>query len=162
MAVAFNNEEFPPGLTMREKVTRLTRQPTCQGCHGVINPLGFSLEGYDAVGRRRNEDAGRPVDSVSQYITDEERTITLTGPRDVADFALGSERALEAFVEQVFHHMVKQPILAYGPGATEELRRSFVASGYNLRQLLVEIAVRAARRGLESEVRPAKDTGQPR
>ena len=162
VAVAFNNEEFPAGLTMREKVTRLTRQPTCQGCHGVINPLGFSLEGYDAVGRHRREEAGRPIDSVSQYLTDDSRALTLSGPRDVADFALGSDRALDAFVEVLFHHAVKQPIQAYGVGATERLRRSFVAAGYSLRHLLVEIAVLGARRGLESASGLVEDGRHPR
>lgn len=162
VAVAFNNEEFPPGLSMREKVTRLTRQATCQGCHAVINPLGFSLEWYDATGRFRREEGGRPVDAVSQYLTDEDQAVTLSGPADVAAFALGSERALDAFVEQVFHHAVKQPILAYGAGATDRLRRSFVASGYSLRHLLVEIAVLGARRGLESDAALVKSDGQPR
>ena len=48
---AVEDADFAPNLTMREKVEELTRAQACQGCHSVINPLGFSLEQYDAVGR---------------------------------------------------------------------------------------------------------------
>ena len=55
MAMTFKDSDFSPDLTMREKVAQLTRPQACQGCHSVINPLGFSLEHYDAVGRFLDE-----------------------------------------------------------------------------------------------------------
>src|SRR5688572_3804368 len=121
-AVAFNDAEFTPDLTMREKVARLTRSESCQGCHAVINPLGFSLEWYDAVGRFRKEENGRAIHALSDYITDENQTVRLGGARDVAEFAIASERANDAFIEQLFHHAIKQPINAYGPATAEKLR----------------------------------------
>jgi hypothetical protein len=51
IAQEFKDADFAPNLTMREKVAELTRPAACQSCHSVINPLGFSLEQYDAVGR---------------------------------------------------------------------------------------------------------------
>ena len=53
MAIEFMDGRFDPSLTMREKVEELTRPAACQSCLPVINPLGFSLENYDAVGRYR-------------------------------------------------------------------------------------------------------------
>jgi hypothetical protein len=44
----------------------------------------------------------------------------------------------------VFHHVVKQPVRAYGPDRPDELRRSFAANQYNVRKLVVEIATTAA------------------
>jgi hypothetical protein len=152
MAVAFNDAEFSPDLTMREKVAKLTRPESCQGCHAVINPLGFSLEWYDAVGRFRKEENGRAINALSDYITDDNRTVQLGGARDVAEFAIASERANDAFIEQLFHHLIKQPINAYGPAAAEKLRQSFIASNYNLKKLLVEIVTLAALRGIEPPV----------
>ena len=152
MAVAFNEAEFAPGLTMREKVAKLTRSETCQGCHAVINPLGFSLEWYDAVGRFRRDENGRAIDAVSDYVTDDRQTVRLSGARDIAEFAIASERANDAFIEQLFHHLVKQPINAHGADAAEKLRASFIASGYNLQKLIVEIATVAARRGLDGSL----------
>jgi hypothetical protein len=140
MAVSFNEAEFAPNLSMREKVAKLTGSENCQGCHAVINPLGFSLEWYDAVGRFRTEENGRPIDAVSEYITDDNRKVRLSGARDVAEFALTSERANDAFIEQLFHYLVKQPIRAYGADVSARLRDSFIASGYNLQKLIVDIA----------------------
>lgn len=151
-AVTFNDAEFAPGLSMREKVAKLTRSESCQGCHGVINPLGFSLEWYDAVGRFRREENGRPIDAASDYLTDDHQTVRLAGARDVADYAIASERANDAFIEQLFHHVVKQPVMAFGPKTAAQLRESFVASGYHLQKLLVEIAVVAALHGVEVPV----------
>jgi hypothetical protein len=146
MAMTFKDAEFAPNLTMREKVSQLTRPQACQSCHSVINPLGFSLEQYDAVGRFRTSEHDRPVNPVSDYLTDDGQTIHLAGARDVADFALGSERAQSGFVEQLFHHIVKQPVLAFGPETLNRLRDSFVKSGFNMQALLVEIATISALR----------------
>lgn len=149
VAVAFKDADFSPNLTMREKVAELTRPQACQGCHSVINPLGFSLEHYDAVGRFRTREGNKPIDATADYTTDDGRIVTFKGARDVAEFAIGSEHAQNAFVEQLFHQIVKQPLLAYGPKVQAQLRESFVASGYNIQKLLVDIATLSALHGLE-------------
>ena len=150
VAQAFDETSFEHGMTMREKVTKLTRSENCQGCHAVINPLGFSLEHFDAAGRFRTTDAGRPVDAASDYADDEFAPVRLGGARDVADFAIASERANRAFIAQLFEHLVKQSPRAYGADTTSRLRDSFVASGYNLRQLMADIATLAALQGAGS------------
>ena len=144
VAVVFKDADFSPNLTMREKITELTRPQSCQSCHAVINPLGFSLEQYDAVGRFRPQEGGRRVDSVSDYVTEEGESIRLTGGRDLAEFAAGSDQAHAVFIETLFHHVVKQPMAAHGPEVFLELRKSFVASGFNMRQLLVEVSAVSA------------------
>ena len=156
MAVAFKDADFAPTLTMREKIVELTRPQACQSCHSVINPLGFSLEHYDAVGRFRTRDGNRPVDAASDYTTDDGRTVRLTGARDVAEFAVGSEHAQNAFIEQLFHQVVKQPMLAYGTGVLDQLRQSFQASGCNMQQLLADIVTVSARQGMEAKVEMKK------
>lgn len=147
IAVAFNESEFSPNLTMREKVAELTRSTACQSCHSVINPLGFSLEHYDAVGRFRTKEGDRPIDAASEYTTDDGKTVKLRGARDVAEFAASSEHAQNAFVEQLFHQVVKQPLLAYGSDTPARLRAAFVESGFNIQNLLVDIATVAALHG---------------
>ncbi len=49
--------------TVRELLTEHRANPVCAGCHSSIDPLGFALENYDALGRWRSEDAGKPIDS---------------------------------------------------------------------------------------------------
>ena len=157
VAVAFKEADFAPNLTMREKISELTRPQACQGCHSAINPLGFSLEHYDAVGRFRTKDGDKPVDAVSDYIADDGATVRLTGARDVAEFAVRNEHAQNAFVEQLFHSIVKQPLLAYGSGVQEGLRKSFVASGFNIQKLLGDIAAVSSLHGVKTEAVARKD-----
>lgn len=143
-AVAFKDADFDPSMTMREKVAELTRPQACQACHSFINPLGFSLEHFDAVGRYRTEDNDQPVDATGDYTTEEGEVIRLTGARDVAEFAAGSADAQQAFIEQLFHQIVKQPMRAYGADVMPRLHESFVESGCNVQRLLVDIAVLSA------------------
>jgi hypothetical protein len=149
MAMTFKDADFAPNLTMREKVSQLTQSSACQSCHSVINPLGFSLEQFDAVGRFRTTEHDRPIDSASDYVTDDGETVRLTGAHDVAQFAISSEQARNAFIEQMFHHVVKQPMLAYGADTLNRLQKSFVASDFNMQKLLMEIATTSAVFGLE-------------
>ncbi|HEX4591146.1 MAG TPA: DUF1592 domain-containing protein, partial [Gemmataceae bacterium] len=46
------------GLTTRQRVERHVHDPACAVCHVRIDPFGFSLEGFDAIGRRRDKDGG--------------------------------------------------------------------------------------------------------
>ena len=147
-AVAFEDAKFDAHLTMREKVTELTKNNSCMGCHAAINPLGFSLENYDAIGRWRTRENDRPIDPVSDFATDEGQTIRLTGARDLVKFAAESPDGHRAFIHQLFHHTAKQAVNVYGPDTLEMLRQSFVASGFNVRKLLTGIATIAASRGI--------------
>lgn len=56
-------------MTMRERIDRHTGPGTCgASCHGtMINPIGFAFEHYDALGRWRDQDRGRPVDASGTY-----------------------------------------------------------------------------------------------
>ena len=149
MAMTFKDSDFAPNLTMREKVSQLTQAQNCQSCHSVINPLGFSLEQYDTVGRFRTSEHDRPIDPVSEYTTDDGQAIRLTGARDVAEFAINSAQAQNAFIQQLFHHAVKQSLLAYGADTLQHLRQTFVAGNFNMQKLLTEIVTVSALRGTE-------------
>lgn len=144
MAIEFMDDRFDPSLTMREKVTQLTDKPNCMGCHQTINPLGFSLEQFDAAGRFRLVDNRKPVDATAEYQTADGRTLTLRGPRDVARHAAESPEARRGFVRQLFQHAVQQPPGALGPGTLEALDDAFGRSGCSIRELLVDIAVRSS------------------
>jgi hypothetical protein len=148
-AIAFEDDRFDPTLTMREKVTELTGKPACMGCHATINPLGFSLEHFDAVGRWRTTDNAKPVDAASDYVTPAGETIRLRGPRDLAEHAAADADARRAFVRQLFQHAVKQAVAAYGPDTLGKLDARFAESGCHIRDLLVEIITVAAVHGRE-------------
>lgn len=143
-AIAPLPADLHPTLTTRERVVLQTQPAQCMSCHGIINPLGFTLEHFDAIGRYRQEDNGKPIDASGSYRTRSGKLIEVRGARELANFLVGSEEAHAAFVEQMFHHLVQQPVRAYGPEALNELRDRFAASEFDIRHVAVEIAVRAA------------------
>lgn len=143
--------DLHPSLTTRERVALQTKAGTCMSCHGVINPLGFTLEHFDAVGRFRAQDRAKPIDGSGSYQTRAGQKVTFAGARDLARFLADSEEVHTAFIEQLFHHLVQQPVRAYGPRKLEELRVSFAATGYNVRKLAVEIMATTALTSRESK-----------
>ena len=59
-------EESPEALraaSLRERLAVHRADPTCAACHSSMDPLGFALENFDAVGRWRTEVNGYPVDA---------------------------------------------------------------------------------------------------
>ena len=146
MAIAFMDDKFDPSFTMREKVTELTSKPACMSCHVTINPLGFSFERFDAVGRVRATDNKKPVDPVSEYVAADGSVLKLTGARDVGVHAAESQAGQAGFVRNLFHSLVKQPPAAYSPELVGRLTDKFRADGFHVRNLAVEVAVVAALR----------------
>jgi cytochrome c553 len=150
-----------PDLTTRERVALQTRPESCQNCHGMINPLGFTLENFDAVGRFRDRENGHPVDASGAYQTRSGEVVKFAGVRDLATFLAGSEEVHEAFVEQLFHHLVKQPVRAFGPRTLAELRDSFARDEFNIRKLMVEIMTATALKPQDDRPSQAANTTGP-
>lgn len=150
-AVAPLAPHLRPDLTTRERVALQTKPESCQSCHAMINPLGFTLEHFDAVGRFRTEENGKPINAEGAYRTRNGDFVKFTGVNDLAKFLADSTETHVAFVEQLFHFLVKQPIRAFGPNTRETLRQSFVANQFNIRELIVQIVVQSA--GVSESVR---------
>jgi hypothetical protein len=110
----------------------------------MINPLGFGLEHYDAVGRYRAEEKGKPIDASGTYETSTGDRVQFAGARDLAKVLAGSDETHRAFVEQLFHYLVKQPTRAFGPRTSSDLRKSFADNNFHLRKLFVEVVTTTA------------------
>jgi len=78
--------------------------PACSGCHQLMDPVGFSLENYDAVGRWRTTDDGTPVD-VSGSLPDGSKF----------DGVAGLQKALLSHPE-VFASTFTEKLLTYATG----------------------------------------------
>ena len=50
-------------LPIRERLSAHRDNPACSGCHRLMDPVGFALENYDAIGRWRTVDTGQPIDA---------------------------------------------------------------------------------------------------
>ena len=55
-------------LTLRQQFEAHRKDMGCAGCHALLDPIGFALENYDAVGRWRDQDHKQPVDSTGHLI----------------------------------------------------------------------------------------------
>ncbi|MEO8078555.1 MAG: DUF1588 domain-containing protein, partial [Acidobacteriota bacterium] len=95
------------GLTVRERLAQHKRNATCANCHLRIDPLGFPLEGFDAVGRGRNAYGdGKPVDDTGEFA---DKT-TIVGAQGLLDY-------LRSHEAQVMTTMSKK-MLGYALGRT--------------------------------------------
>jgi mono/diheme cytochrome c family protein len=137
-----------PDLTTRERVALQTSAVACQTCHTMINPLGFALEDFDPIGRYRtleiNGSVEKPINATGSYLPREGPEATFKGTRELAAYVATSRDAQEAFVQSLFHALVKQPLRAWGPNTLDNLRKSFAAGDFDIRRLLVDIMTVAA------------------
>ncbi len=143
--------DLHPDLTTRERVELQTSPESCQVCHVKINALGFALENYDAIGRFRESEHDKPVDASGQYLSRSGAEATFNGAAELADYLATSDDCHRAFVARAFEHFAKQPIAAYGPDRLDRLTRQFQESGFNIRQLIIEIATIAASQTLATD-----------
>lgn len=137
-----------PDLTTRERVAAQTAAAACQSCHTMINPLGFALEEFDAIGRHRTvEPAGgveKPINASGSYLPRGGATASFQGAKELGAWSATSRDAQEAFVQALFHALVKQPVRAWGPDTLDRLRESFAAGGFDIHGLMVDIMEVAA------------------
>ena len=138
------NPDLHPKLTTRQRVELQTNEVSCQVCHAKINSLGFALEQYDAVGRYRTKEKKVPVDAKGSYVDRDGRTNSFDGAAELASYLVGSRDCHQAFVEVAFKYLVKQPIAAYGADASDRLTEGFIENDFNIRELLIDIAVLVA------------------
>ena len=136
--------DLHPDLTTRQRVALQTSPVACRSCHEMINPLGFALENFDAAGRFRKREHDKDIDPSGSYLQQTGELAKFSGARGLGEFLANSDEVHLAFVEQLFQHIVKQPIQAYGSGQKENLRDLFVRSDFNVNALLAEIATVAA------------------
>ncbi len=133
--------EVDPSATTRERFQQHAADPACSGCHQHIDPVGFGFEGFDAIGRARDTDAGKPVD-VSGAITGVEGLATGTdrtfsGLPELGAILAESERAKECLVRQLHRRATGGLEVPEDDGTIASLTASFAASGHDVRELLV-------------------------
>jgi mono/diheme cytochrome c family protein len=78
----------PQTMTLREQLEKHRSKTECASCHARMDPLGFGLENFDALGRWRTEQGGKPVDSSGVLPTGEE----FSGPTELKKLLLEKRR----------------------------------------------------------------------
>jgi mono/diheme cytochrome c family protein len=87
----------PP--TMREQMETHRANPACAGCHKLMDPIGFALEPFDAIGRERSEDGGNKIDASGTMYDG----VSADGPAGVRAFIL---RHQDQYVRNVTQNLM--------------------------------------------------------
>ena len=98
-------EDLDQPLTMRERMEQHRANPVCAACHRMMDPIGFAMENFDAVGGWRERDDRVPIDSDGQLFGE-----TVSGPAELRNAVL---RQPENFVTTLTEKML---IYALGRG----------------------------------------------
>ena len=105
------DESATDGLTVRQLVEKHRSVASCAVCHDRIDPFGFALEGFDAIGRLRDKDLGnRPIDARA----------TLKDGREFEGLAGLREYLLSERKEQVVRQFCRK-LLGYALGRSVQL-----------------------------------------
>ena len=145
-----NETKAGASASVRQQLEAHRANPTCAACHRRMDPLGFGLENYDAIGAWRTSDAGVPIDAAGELPDGR----TFDGPDGLRSILV---REQEAFARAL---TVKLLTYALGRGLTpadrqtvRAIARALPAHGYRFSGLVLEI-VRSApfqmRRGIPS------------
>src|SRR4029079_2612888 len=94
--------------SVRQRLERHRANPSCASCHSVMDPIGFSFENYDLIGKWRDADSGMPVNAAGQLV---DGTV-LDGPASVRKALLGRREAVVA--------TAAEKLLAYALGRRVE------------------------------------------
>lgn len=130
----------PEGRTNREVVADHTERPgtSCAGCHAtLINPYGFAFEGYDAAGRVRLEDAGRPVNTFAEPILGGER-VPVAGAIELVEQMAASSAVHACYARHWVEQTLGRPVRPEDTGLVEQLGAASL-EGASIRELLVEL-----------------------
>ncbi len=118
------NKDGEKARSVREIMEQHRAKPSCNACHGVMDPLGFALENFDAIGEWRAEDryAGTTIDASGQLIDG----TAVSGPVDLRSGARQASRAVRADADREADDVRARPhrgVLRHADGAPDRARR---------------------------------------
>jgi hypothetical protein len=123
-------------LTVRQRMEQHRANPACAGCHSRMDPIGFALENFDAIGRWRTTDAGSAIDP-SGVLPDGTR---FAGPSELRNALL---RNPDAFVytitEKLLTYALGRKLEYYDAPAVRGITRQAAADGYRWSSLVLGV-----------------------
>lgn len=133
--------ELDPGLTTRQRFTQHTADVGCAGCHTLIDPLGLPFEGFDQLGRHRDQENGFDLDLSGGIVGVREAALQgdFNGPIELGQRLAGSTQVRDCVATQWYR---------YGSGRVEQdedlcslaqVIATFQNSGGNFGELMVAL-----------------------
>ena len=123
--------------TVRERLAQHRRSPVCANCHAPMDPLGFALENFDAIGRWRMTDAGIAVDAAAVLA---DQTTTFEGPAGLRRVLLSrSEQFVETVTEKLLTYALGRGLEYYDRPVVRAITRDAEADDYRWSSLILGV-----------------------
>ncbi|MFN7922280.1 MAG: DUF1592 domain-containing protein [Bryobacteraceae bacterium] len=121
-------------LTVRQRTELHRTNPVCANCHRILDPIGFGLEKFDAIGRWRDRDTnGQPIDA-SGELPGAKR---FSGPADLkAIIALRNASVARNLVEKLLAYALGRKLEGYDEIVVDDLIGELAGDGYRMRALI--------------------------
>jgi hypothetical protein len=136
---ALDKQDVPENahLTLRQRTERHRDDPACASCHRIMDPIGFGLENFDAIGRwRTSDDTGGPVDAVGE-LPGKQR---FASPSELKKILMGrKDEFLRTFTGKLLAFALGRKLTAYDEVVVEDLVEQLPKDGYKLDALIVRI-----------------------
>ncbi|HEX7235895.1 MAG TPA: DUF1588 domain-containing protein, partial [Gammaproteobacteria bacterium] len=114
-------------LTLREAMIRHRADPVCAGCHAKMDPIGFALEHFDAVGRWRDDDGGLTIESRSELPDGR----VIDGPKGVQEFLTSRpELFVSALTEKLMMYALGRNVQYYDAPAVRAVVHAAAERNY--------------------------------
>ena len=125
------------GLTLRERTELHVTNATCANCHKVLDPIGFGLENFDAIGRWREvDDSGGAIDASGELPSGER----FASPRDLKAIVAGREEAVARnLVERFLAYALCRPLQGYDEIVVDQLMEAIAKNDYRMQTLVIEV-----------------------
>lgn len=125
--------------TNRDRYHQHTADPACAGCHEAIDGLGFGFEHFDSIGIWQDLDGGLPVDATGVVMRGDLAGTSFDGAAQLSWLLARSETAHRCFARQWFRYAHGRTETHDDAVILELLEERFLATGGDLRSLLIEI-----------------------
>jgi len=123
-------------LTVRQRMEQHRANPACAVCHTRMDPIGFALENFDAIGRWRTTDAGSEIDS-SGVLPDGTR---FEGPAELRKALLRNpEQFVNTIAEKLLTYAVGRKLEYYDAAAVRGITRQAAANDYRWSSLITGV-----------------------
>jgi mono/diheme cytochrome c family protein len=124
-------------LSMREQMQVHRANAVCAACHGRMDPIGFALENYDAVGRWRNEDADVPIDASGRLPDGTE----FQGPGGLSELLLTKYRGdfVRTATEKLLTYALGRGVEYYDYPTIRSIDRVAARDNYRISSLILAI-----------------------
>jgi hypothetical protein len=131
------DQESTEGLTLRQLTELHMYDPTCSSCHKVLDPIGFGLENFDAIGRWRDQyKAGGAIDAAGEFPSG----ATFATPSDMKKLIASREADLARnLTERLLAYALCRPLEGYDVIVVDQLMEKIARDDYRIQTLITEV-----------------------